>query len=146
MAAAKPIEVQNPNLENVGLVLEAVRNVDNFFSMKQFSVSAEILDCLDDRLFERCYGARKPEAPTPACIAGWANFLAGNNLKDERRAAEFLGLAFPAESEKLFRPRLERHKEAKYDLAAVTREEVVTALELLLATKSIDWGDTDAKS
>lgn len=132
-----------PNNENIARVLAAVEDTGNFFSMKQFSVDAVYLDVLTDAVFEKCYGAPKPGSAGPACIAGWANHLAGNNLKDERAAAAFLGLAFPAVSEKLFRPRLKRHKARKYELAAITREEAVAALRKLIETGEVDWDDED---
>ncbi|MCV9964620.1 hypothetical protein OIU34_22270 [Pararhizobium sp. BT-229] len=141
MATAKPTPAPNANRQNIDLVIDAIRNPGNFFSMKQFWVDPDFLTCLDDALFLKVYGAAKPPAATPACIAGWANSIAGNHLKDERGAAEFLGLAFPAESEKLFRPRLERYKDVKYDLSHVTREETIEALERLVATGQIDWSE-----
>jgi hypothetical protein len=128
-----------PNNDNVAKVLAAIENDENFFSMKQFSVSTEYLVCLTDALFEKSFGAPKPVAAGPSCIAGWTNFVAGAALKDERAAADFLGLPFPAVSDKLFRPRLERYKDRKYDLSAVTRQEAVAVLRNLLATGVIDW-------
>jgi hypothetical protein len=127
------------NIENVRKVLDLVRDERNFFSMKQFAVHPDYLVCLDDRQFLKSFGSPKPTVAGAACIAGWTNHAAGNNLKDERAAAEFLGLPFPAVSDKLFRPRLERHKDAKYDLSAVTRAEAVVALENLIATSTVDW-------
>jgi hypothetical protein len=129
------------NRENAALVLDAIKDIANFFSMKQFWVNPDYLTCLGDKLFEKSFGAPKPDCSTAACIAGWANSVAGTPLRDERAAAEFLGLAFPAESEKLFRPRLERHKDKQYDLAYVTRMEAIDALERLIATGHIDWND-----
>lgn len=132
-----------PNNENIARVLAVVEDTQNFFSMKQFWVDPVYLTVLSDALFEKCYGAPKPQSSGPACIAGWANHLAGNELRDERAAAEFLGLAFPAVSEKLFRPRLKRHKARKYDLAAVTREEAAAALRRLIETGDVDWEDEE---
>jgi hypothetical protein len=129
----------NVNTQNLALVLETIRNNHNFFSMKQFWVDPDFIACLGDDLFHKVYGAAKPPTSTPSCIAGWSNSIAGNPLKDERAAAEFLGLAFPAESEKLFRPRLERYKEQKYDLSHVTRKEAIATLERLAVTGVIDW-------
>jgi hypothetical protein len=128
------------NTENVLKVLELVRDPANFFSMKQFWVDPAYLECLSDALFEKCYGARKPEASTPSCIAGWANAAAGNALKDERAAAAFLGLPFPSVSDKLFRPRLERLKEFKHELSLISRAEAVATLERLAETGVVDWG------
>lgn len=127
------------NKENVLKVLDAVRNPDNFVSMKQFWVDPIYLDVLSDALFMKCYGAAKPDGMTPACIAGWSNHISGQPLKDERAAAAFLGLAFPQESDKLFRPRIERYKEHKYELSLITRQEIVAVLERLAETGLIDW-------
>lgn len=137
--------------KNILKVVELVRDPANFFSMKQFRVDPAYLTCLDDKLFLKVFGAPKPtvtiseEGDTdgvpeiPACIAGWSNHAAGVNLKDERAAAGFLGLAFPQESEKLFRPRLERLKDDKYELALITRAEAVATLERLAETGVVDW-------
>lgn len=129
------------NRDNATRVLDAIKDTGNFFSMKQFWVNPDYLTCLTDQLFEKSFGAPKPACSTAACIAGWANAVGGTPLRDERAAAEFLGLAFPAESEKLFRPRLERHKDKQYDLAYVTRAEAIDALERLIASGLIDWND-----
>ncbi len=129
------------NTENVLKVLELIRNPANFVSMKQFWVDPAYLECLSDTQFQKCYGSPKPASGGPSCIAGWSNFLDGKPLKDERAAAEFLGLDFPQESDKLFRPRLERHKASKYDLAAISRTEIIAALEHLATTDTVDWPD-----
>jgi hypothetical protein len=129
------------NRGNAALVLDAIKNPVNFFSMKQFWVDPGYLTCLSDQLFLKSFGAAKPTCSSAACIAGWSNSVAGKPLRDERAAAEFLGLAFPAESEKLFRPRLERYKDKQYDLSHVTRAEAIDTLERLIATGLIDWND-----
>ncbi|MBY3155489.1 hypothetical protein HFO56_24485 [Rhizobium laguerreae] len=136
------VPVRGLNRANAATVLAAVRDTANFFSMKQFWVNPDYLACLTDKVFEKSFGSPKPPASTASCIAGWANSVAGNPLRDERAAAEFFGLAFPAESEKLFRPRLERHKDNQYDLAHVTRAEAVDVLERLIATGHIDWNES----
>lgn len=139
----KPIETGRTrdmaNTENVLKVLDAVRDTSNFVSMKQFWVEPAYLTVLSDELFAKCFGAPKPAASGPACIAGWANHIAGNALKDERAAADYLGLAFPHESEKLFRPRIERYKEGKYELSLITRQDMIGVLERLAATDKVDW-------
>ena len=127
------------NTENVLKVLEAVRDVSNFVSMKQFWVDPAYLEVLSDELFAKSFGAAKPPKSGPACIAGWSNHVAGNALKDERAAADFLGLAFPQESEKLFRPRIERYKEGRYELSLISRDDMVDVLERLAETGKIDW-------
>nr|WP_250807145.1 hypothetical protein [Neorhizobium tomejilense] len=127
------------NTGNVLKVLEAIRTPSNFVSMKQFWVDPVFLDCLTDEQFSKCYGSPKPVGTTPSCIAGWANHIAGNKLKDERAAAEFLGLAFPTESDALFRPRLARYKAAKFELSLISREEIIAALEHLVATGVVEW-------
>jgi hypothetical protein len=132
-----------PNIDNVAKVLAAIEDPSNFFSMKQFAVAPEYLVVLTDAVFERSFGAPKPSAAGPCCIAGWANHIAGSHLKDERAAAEFLGLPFPAVSDKLFRPRLKRHKDRKHDLAAVTRDEAISALRKLIEIGEVDWDDEE---
>lgn len=127
------------NTENVLKVLEAIKDEANFVSMKQFWIDPAYLNVLSDDLFVKCYGAPKPAGATPSCIAGWCNHIAGKPLKDERAAAEFIGLAFPQESERLFRPRIERHKDAKYDLSLVTRADMIGVLERLAETGKVDW-------
>lgn len=131
------------NIENITKVLRIIEDPANFFSMKQLAVAPEYLVVLTDAVFERSFGAPKPAVAGACCIAGWANQIAGNHLNDERAAAEFLGLPFPAVSEKLFRPRLKRHKDRKFDLSAITREEAVAALRTLIEVGKVDWNDEE---
>lgn len=70
MAAAKPTPAPNANRRHIELVIDAIRNPGNFFSMKQFWVDPDFLTCLDDRLFLKVYGTAKPPTSTPACVAG----------------------------------------------------------------------------
>lgn len=70
MAAATPTPAPNANRRHIELVIDAIRNPGNFFSMKQFWVDPDFLTCLDDRLFLKVYGTAKPPTSTPACVAG----------------------------------------------------------------------------
>jgi hypothetical protein len=118
------------NVENVRLVINKIRDEENFFSMASYDVSQVDITLNRGDWFSIFGDAAQPSCKTPACIAGWSNYLDGDEEDSETNAAKFLGLDVGAG--RLFRPSHKNWKE-------ITRAEAIAVLENLIVTGEVEW-------
>lgn len=123
-----------PNVENINLVIEAIRDEANFFNMADYDegVVTDNVPC-----------------GTPACICGWANYIRKGTLADgiewnelasNKRAADWLGITDIDGWDELFCPSDPETEDPGYEWwAGITRAQAIETLERLRDTGKIEW-------
>lgn len=121
------------NVENINKIIEIIKLEDRAFSMADYG---------------------NPSCGTPACICGWANYLANPeaanmnkvDFGDHERAASFLGIDFDDleidATDNLFYGEDEFGRVTK--LSDITRQEAITTLEKFIETGEVDWSHCSA--